>query len=134
MTPHIEHRKKIKSVLRLAALFAFPGLSGCRAMPDHIVTAPSPNPNVFYTVETHDGHGPLSSDTTDIYAHLNAGNDSDRKLVLHGLYLNTTVTWMDSNNVSLCVISGLTSQYYNEVTLNAGQTYRTIHNHLKEKC
>jgi hypothetical protein len=109
-------------------------LCGCHAKPDHIVSVPSNDPNIFYTVESFDGHGPLGSGSTDVYAHLNAGSDSDRKLVLHGLYLNTRVTWVDRDNVSLCLVSGLTSEYYNEVTLNAGQAYRTIHNHLKENC
>ena len=76
----------------------------------------------------------MSSGSTDVYAHLKGGDDSNRTLVLHGLYLNTRVTWLDRDNVSLCLISGLTSEYYNEVTLNAGRVYRTIHNHLKENC
>jgi hypothetical protein len=117
-----------------AVLFGLSSTTGCRAKPDHFVTTPSPDPSVFYTVESFDGHGPLSSGSTDVYAHLNAGSSSDRKLVLHGLYINARVTWVDSENVSLCLASGLTSEYYNEVTLNAGEASRTIHNHLKENC
>jgi hypothetical protein len=109
-------------------------LSGCHAKPDQIVTTPSPDSSVFYTVETFRGDGPLSSGSTDVYAHLKAGSDIDRKLVLHGLYLNTRVTWTDRDNADLCLAGGLTSEFYNEVTLNAGKAYKTIHNHLKENC
>jgi hypothetical protein len=115
-------------------LAACAALYGCHAKPDHIVYIRSTDPNVFYTVESSDGHGPLDSGATDVYAHMNDGSASDRKLVLHGLYLNTRITWIDRDNVSLCLAGGLTSEYYNEVTLNAGQAYRTIHNHLKENC
>jgi hypothetical protein len=116
------------------ALVCCAAFCGCHAKPDHLISVPSNDPNIFYTIESSDGHGPLDSGTTDVYAHLKSGNASDRKLVLHGLYLNTRVTWVDRDNVSLCLADGLTSEYYNVITLNAGPAYRTIHNHLKENC
>jgi len=44
------------------------------------------------------------------------------------------VAWADWENASLCLNGGLTSEYHNEVTVSAGNAYRTIHNHLKENC
>lgn len=110
-------------------------LSGCTAKPDLIVTVPSPDPNVYYTVESFRGDGPLSSEATNIYAHLNSGGKSDRQMVLHGLYLeNARVTWMDPENASICLNGGLTSEYHNKVSLSSGDVYRNIHSHLKENC
>ncbi|MES2393017.1 MAG: hypothetical protein V4555_15330 [Acidobacteriota bacterium] len=85
----------------------------CSEKPDHVVCVPSNDPSVFYTVESFDGNGPLGSGSTDVYAHLKAGNTSDRQLVLHGLYLNTRITWIDRDNVILCLAGGLTSEYHN---------------------
>jgi hypothetical protein len=127
-------REPLDNTFATICVLSIAMLSGCHAKPDQIVMTPSPDSSVFYTVETFRGDGPLSSGSTDVYAHLKAGSDMDRKLVLHGLYLNTRVTWTDRDNADLCLAGGLTSEFYNEVTLNAGKAYKTLHNHLKENC
>ncbi len=111
------------------ALAATPML-GC-SKPDKIELVKSPRSEIFYTIETTDGDGPMSSGSTDVYAHLLVNGKSQKSLVLHGLYLEVSkVLWNSPSDVSLCVPSGLTSTYHNVVSLNVGKTYVTIQNHL----
>jgi hypothetical protein len=50
--------------------------------------------DIFYSIETTYGHGAVSSDRTDVYAHLVNGGKFQRILVLSGLYLDiSTVQW-----------------------------------------
>ena len=109
--------------------------SGC-ARPDHVDRIESPwGEGVFFTVETHHGRGPLSSDFTRVYAHLESNGKSDRKLVLDGEYLeNTKVSWHSSYDVTLCVPDGYTDSFRTYVTLDSGGVSKTIHSHLQEQC
>ncbi|MGA2001664.1 MAG: hypothetical protein ABSG52_16905 [Terriglobales bacterium] len=105
---------------------------GC-AKPDTVTTLKSPTPGVFYTVETHYGHGPVSADFTRVYAHVERDGKTDKKLVLDGENLVITkAVWANPNEITLWV-SGRTNTYRNEVTLIAGSWSLTIHNQLEEQ-
>src|SRR5260221_8078239 len=122
-----------KTIYLPAAMFLYLGfLVGC-ARPDHVTTLKSPNSEFFYTVETYEGHGPLSSDLTRVYAHLERSGKTDKQLVLDGAYLaDTKVLWLGSNEATLC-ISGFTNTFRNRVTLHVDDsTSNTIRTHLQE--
>ena len=109
-------------------------ISGC-AKPDHVTTIQSPTEGVFYTVETSYGHGAVDNDSTSVYAHLERSGKSVKKLVLSGEYLEfSKIDWNDPYDITLCLQGGLTSSYYNQVTLSVGDVSVTIHNHLQEHC
>ncbi len=125
----------MKAIYRLA-IFGVPlvVVLSC-AKPDRVDTFKSPSPDVFYTVETANGHGAVSSDFTRVYAHLESNGKSDQKLVLDGEYLVIgRVSWVNSNEVNICLSSGLTNSFRNEVTLIAGNRSETIRTHLQEQC
>ncbi len=120
----------------LALTFLQVGLfSGC-GKPDKVTTIRSPTEGLFYTVETSFGHGAISSDYTNVYAHLERNGKSDRKLVIGGEYLESIkITWTSSHDVMLCLHPGsFTDSFSNEVTLIVGDASETIHNHLQEHC
>jgi hypothetical protein len=109
-------------------------VSGC-AKPDHVTTIQSPTGGVFYTVEITYGHGAIDNDSTSVYAHLERSGKSVKKLVLSGEYLEfSKIDWNDPYDVTLCLQSGFTSLYYNQVTLSVGGDSVTVHNHLQEHC
>lgn len=90
---------------------------------------------IFSTVETWHGQGTISNDFTRIYAHLENGNKSDRALVLDGEYLEEAkITWLNPNEVTLCVPDGSTDPFRNRVTLIACDRTETIRTHLREHC
>jgi len=108
--------------------------SGC-SKPDRVTTIQSPQPGVFYTVETFKGHGAIDNDYTRVYAHLERNGVSDRQLVISGVYLEfSNITWADSHNVIFCLKAGFTDSYHNEVTLAAGKSWERVHNHLEDQC
>jgi hypothetical protein len=107
---------------------------GC-AKPDRVAVFKSPDPELFYTVETYNGHGAASSDFTRVYAHVERDGKADKKLVLDGEYLLVgKVTWVSANEVNLCISEGLTNSFRNEVTLSAGSLSKTVRTHLQENC
>jgi hypothetical protein len=110
-------------------------VSGC-ARPDKVTTVKSPTEGLFYTVETTIGHGAISSDYTNVYAHLERNGKSARELVISGEYLESIqITWTTPHDAVLCLQSGsFTDLFRNEVTLRSGGTSETIHNHLQEQC
>ena len=113
-------------------------MSGCLAKPDRMRTIPSPNSEVFYTVETSQGIGPVSADFTRVYAHFSHGGKTRKIDVLDGEYIeNTAITWTSPTDVEMCVVSGITDTFRNEVTLITGDDLSssyTIHNHFREQC
>jgi hypothetical protein len=116
------------------------GLSiGC-AKPSEVVTIKPPSPTAdgftYYTIETYYGHGAVSNDFTNIYAHFPVGDKTDKQLVMHGEYLQgTKITWIDENNVAICIPDGaITSTFRNVVALNVGSVGETKHHHLQEHC
>jgi len=127
----------MKSHLRFSAsLLLILSLLGC-AKPNRVETVNSPTNGVFYTVETF-GNGPLVSDFTRVYAHLERRGKSDKKLVIDGDYLEfSKITWNDPHDVTLCMKGGITNTFRNEVTLIVGdrpEDSETIHSHLDEHC
>jgi hypothetical protein len=118
-----------------AALSLTVGETGC-AKPDHVMKIESPEKGLFYTVETFKGHGPVDADFIRVYAHLELNGETDRKLVLDGEYLDISkITWVDRDNVKLCLQGGFTNSFHNQVTLRVnGSPSETIHTHLLENC
>lgn len=86
-------------------------------------------------METSYGHGAVDNDYTSVYAHLERGGKSVKKLVLSGEYLEfSKIEWNDPSDITLCLQGGFTSLYYNQITLNVQDVSVTIHNHLQEHC
>jgi hypothetical protein len=108
---------------------------GCRN-PDSVVTVQSPIEGLFYTVETSKAAGP-TSDTTRVFAHFERGGKSRKILVLSGENMTVSkVSWNNSHDATLCLDSGITDTFRNEVTLIVGDTpedSKTVHNHLQER-
>jgi len=132
-------RSKLKFCSKIAAILTFVStIGGCRAKPDSVRTAPSPNKEVFYTVETSYGNGPVSNDYTRVYAHFSHGGKTTKEVVLSGEYIeNSAIIWTSPTDVDLCVVNGLTDTFRNQVTLITGDdpsSSYTIHDHFKEHC
>lgn len=110
------------------------GIVGC-SRPDKITRVASPRPELFYTVETTSGDGPMSSGSTDVYANLRDGSKVRRVLVLRGLYLQiSSIKWNSPDDATLSIApGGITSVFRNQITLNGDNTYVTVHNHLAEQ-
>ena len=103
--------------------------------PDHVAVFNSPFNEVFYTVETFNGSGPVDPDFTRVYAHLKRDGKSDKKLVMDGGYLDISkIGWTGPDDVSLCMKSGVTNSFHSEVTLVIDDKSETIRNHLQENC
>ena len=109
---------------------------GCsKAKPDNIIKFNSPDPSIYYTVETYHGHGAMDSDYTWVYAHVERNGKTNRELVLDGEYLKVTnIVWNDSHENTICLDSGITNIYRNEVTISLDGKSETIYSHLEEHC
>jgi hypothetical protein len=111
-------------------------LTGCHAKPDRVVTLRSPNSPIYYTVETSYGHGAVSNDYTDVYAHYEHGKYSDRQLALNGPYLeNTAIRWNSPTDVDFCIGNGMTIEFRNRITLSTEDLSSVeVHQQLNETC
>ena len=96
-------------------------VSGC-ARPDKVTTFESPTAGVFFTVEKNNGGpGPLGSDVTKVYAHLERHGKSTRILVLEGDSLSVSkVIWNTPHDDSICLDGGISDTFHNQVTLILG--------------
>jgi hypothetical protein len=110
---------------------------GC-ARPNEVKVFKSPTDGVFLSVETWYGHGPLSPDITKVYAHFERNGKEKKIVVLAGEELTLRgVSWSGPHDVTLCLGTGYTDTYRNEVTLNVGDSpddSQTIYTHLEEHC
>ncbi|WP_348266809.1 hypothetical protein P8936_12905 [Edaphobacter paludis] len=124
---------KVAAILPLMAT-----MTGCLSKPDSVKTFPSPNKEVFYTVETYRGIGLATGDDTRVYAHFSHGGKSRKQVVLGGENIeNLAIIWTSPTDVDMCVIDGLTDTFRNQVTLITGDdpsSSYTIHNHFREHC
>jgi hypothetical protein len=113
-------------------------LSGCARKPYKVETFGSPTKGMFFTVETYDGGpGPLGSDITKVYAHLQRDGKSTRIPVLEGDVTVAKVVWNSPNDDTICLGYGTTDIFHNQVTLVAGDgpdDSQTIYSHLDEHC
>ena len=95
----------------------------------------SPAPGVYFTVETFYGHGPADADFTWVYANFEHNGASAKVLVLTGAYLEVSkIVWGAPLDATLCLKTGTTNSFRNEVVLEAGGASVTIHSHLQEHC
>jgi hypothetical protein len=109
-------------------------LAAC-AKPDEITTIRSSVNGLYLTIETFHGHGPASSDDTTVYVRLSGDGRSDKQLALSGEYLSfAEAAWTAPDIVTLCLASGITAEFRNEVTVRVGDRYEKVHVVLKENC
>ena len=128
---------QVMKILKLLFLLAiFSTFIGCaKDVPAQIQTVKSPWKEVFYTVETYTGYGPTVSDETVVYANLVKNNKTNKVAVLSGDYLEIKeIKWTSPYDVSICIGTGATSTFRNEVYLMVSDAHIKIHNHLQEKC
>jgi hypothetical protein len=100
---------------------------GC-AKPDNIATFKSPDPHIFYAVETYYGIGPTSADFTRVYIHFERDGESLKELVLDGDYLTIKkVDWVGANDTHLWVSGGPINSFRDKVSLGANGQSAFIH-------
>src|SRR6185437_3830240 len=82
--------------------------SGC-SKPDKITTFKMPDDEISFTFETEIGHGAISSDYTNVYAHFVRNGKADKKEVLSGENLEITkIIWLGQNEATICLVGGIT--------------------------
>jgi hypothetical protein len=108
-------------------------IAGC-AKPDVVKIIQSPKDGLYLSIETFQGHGPVSSDDTAVYVRLHRNGEADKQRVLSGENLSITAAWTGPDTVTLCLAEGITAEYRNEVTVRANNGYETVHVLLKDKC
>lgn len=126
----------MKCTLTIVAICLIFAQGGC-AKPDKIVKIDSPTEGLYLTLETFGGKdGPLSSDGTWVYVHLDRNGKSDRKAVLYGNYLSfAQAKWISPTSASLCLNKGgLISEYHNEANLSIDGVSAKVHVYLSEQC
>lgn len=113
-------------------------LTGCARKPYKVETFSSPTKGVFFTVETYDGGpGPLGSDITKVYAHLQRDRKSTKIPVLEGDVTVAKIIWNAPDEDTICLGYGTTDIFHNQVTLIAGDSpndIQIIHSRLDEHC
>lgn len=111
-------------------------LFGCSGNPSTTQNYPSSSPLLSLVVENFEGNGPLSSDTTRIYAVRKSSEKTVKQLIIEGEYLGLShVDWRDVDQVELCISpDSMTSIFYNNVTLSDGSTSMNIHTVLVQSC
>jgi hypothetical protein len=122
------------SYILLIALAAFSSACGDSREAQYLKT-PIDGVRMVYFVGK--GAPGLVPNVTDLYAELNSGGKSDRKLVLHGTYIEIErVDWLDGGSATICLKSGYTSEFHNRVTLNQYATREShdLHFALREDC
>ena len=110
-------------------------LPGC-GKPTSTQSYPSQSSNLSIVVENFEGNGPLGSDFTSVYAVLQSGERTIKKLILDGEYLGVSqVKWTGPGSVSLCISKySATSSFRNIVTLIDGRTSVNVNTVLNQEC
>jgi len=109
-------------------------LGGC-ARPSSVNKIQSTRAGLYLTVETFNGNGPVASDFTRVFANLDLYGDTTKQLVVDGEYLEISkVVWPEPGALTICINSGITNSFHNEVTLILGESSQTIHSILNEHC
>lgn len=124
--------KQVKTWLGLCLISGL--MVGC-SKPDHVSTIKTPIAGFYYTIETHEIPGPLGSDFTRVYAHLERDGKTAKIKVLTGDYVKISkVLWIGPRENVICLDSGITDTFRNEYTVSAGGSFEKIHSHLRENC
>lgn len=125
----------MKIICLCVLLISIGVISGCSEPPDKVITIESPKENIFYSVETYYGHGAIDNDYTRVYANLKHNGKLERIVVLGGEYLTfANISWDSPHEITLCLVSGITDTYRNEVTLISGDVSIKLDNHLVDNC
>lgn len=116
----------------LGAVLSF--LPACSSKPSSTRTYPSSSPALSVVVEDFGGEGPLSSDTTQVYAVRISNGKPNRQLIVEGEYLGLSkVEWIGADKLTLYISSeSMTSRFYNNVTLSDGSTSMKVHTTLTQ--
>jgi hypothetical protein len=123
------------STLGVVAAVLLAACSEQQRKPDESVRIDGPNKEVAYLVETF-RNPPLAGDDTIVYAipAVGAVAEKDKFLVLRGEYLQIRVSWSDANNVNICLMDGLTTEYRNLSVVRLNEHAVHVRNHLLENC
>ena len=107
-------------------------LPACSSKPSATRTYPSPSTGLAIVVEDFGGDGPLSADTTRVYAVRQSGQKTMRQLIVEGEYLGLSrVEWKGADQLVLSISpESMTSSFYNNVTLSDGATSLKVHTTL----
>ena len=123
------NRNCTKIVIGLVLLL----LAGC-TKPAVILTSNSATAGLYLTIERFN-EGPLVSDDTKVYVHWERNGQSKKRLVLWGEYLTfSDVSWIAPDEVSMCLKSGQTAEYHNEISLSLDGNTKKVHVYLHEQC
>jgi len=110
---------------------------GC-AKPDHVNTLQTPISGLFLTEETSYGIGPVVSDYTRVYAHLQRNGHSRKIEILSGDDVSITgVSWAPHAAIICINEGGFTDTFRNNITLIVGDTEdaeERIHFTLQDNC
>jgi hypothetical protein len=118
----------------LGTLLSF--LPACSGKPSATRSYRSPLAALRVVVEDFGGDGPLSADTTRVYAVRILREKTVKQLIVEGEYLGLSrVEWISADQLTLCISSNsMTSSFYNNVTLSDGETSLKVHTTLNQNC
>jgi len=103
--------------------------------PDESKTFQGPDNGVVYVVETFYGSGAPSADYTRVLARAASSAGNEGQIVLSGENLTLqSIKWVNSTNVEICLGTGITDRYANEVFVKVKDKTLEIRNHLLEDC
>ena len=111
-------------------------LPGCSSKPSATRSYPSPSSGLSIVVEDFGGDGPLSADTTRVYAIRKSNGKDIKQLIVEGEYLGLMrVTWKGMDQLELCISpDSMTSSFYNNATLSDGSSSMKVHTTLLQSC
>lgn len=118
------------STAMIGAMFSL--LAACTGEPSSTRTYPSPSGKLAIIVENFGGDGPLSADTTRVYAVRRSGSAAIKRLILEGEYLGlSSIEWTHKDEVRLSISSeSMTSSFYNNTTLSDGKNSLKVHTEM----
>lgn len=107
-------------------------LPACSSKPSATRAYPSSSAELAIVVEDFGGDGPLSANTTRVYAVRKSGEKTIRQLIVEGEYLGLSrVEWKAADQLALTISpESMTSSFYNNVTLSDGATSLKVHTTL----
>ena len=117
----------------LASLMAV-SLMGC-SRPAETRSYPLWDGDLSYRVDLYRGDGPLSPNSTVVFAVFQTKAGHDEKLVLSGTDLDIkSVSWEAGSEGVLCLSGGYTETYRRTVALSVASRTKPVYTHLSDRC